>query len=286
MSDKINNIFYSDGLFVKYPYVEFEQEEFNILFNSNREQKYTLDLFCPFCEKESVFSPIPQEDNYIYEQTHRNSMLGSDHPFSLRDSERGKEHWLSRLNIIIREFECSRNKTSHQHNFVVVFKFYDNHFLKIAQSPPVADLTNTQLRKYKKLSNDIFLELSKGRGLFSHGIGVGSFVYLRRIIENYIVKPELNKLGTQHEITPEELSKKDFKEKLNLLKGEISDFLVENKKIYSILSKGIHELTEDECKTKYPVVEKCIEMILDEQIELKEKAKKKEELAKQLNELS
>jgi len=285
MSEKINAIIYSDGLFSKYQYSDFEQEELDILFDCHRKIKYTLDLFCPICKRESVFFPIVDEDNYLYQQTYINSGLGHDNPFRIKDSPKENNHWLSNLNIIVREFECSREKTNNQHNFVVVFKFFDDHFLKIAQSPSVADLTNRHLERYKKLDNNIFLELSKGQGLFSHGIGVGSFVYLRRIIENHIVKPELNKLITKGEITEDELSRKDFKEKLNLLEGEISDFLLKNKKIYSVLSKGIHELSEEECRSMYPIVETCIEIILDEQIELKEKLKKKAEVARQLNQL-
>ncbi|MDF2856855.1 MAG: hypothetical protein K0Q87_2706 [Neobacillus sp.] len=285
MSEKINAIIYSDGVFSKYQYSDFEHEEFEILFNCHRKIKYTLDLFCPFCNKDSVFSPIIDENNYIFDSTYRWSLMGNDNPNLIGLNKKEEKHWLSRINIIVREFECSREKTNNQHNFLVAFKFYDDYFSKIAQAPSVADLTNRHLKKYKKLDNNIFLELSKGQGLFSHGIGVGSFVYLRRIIENNIVKPELDKLILREEITEDELSKKDFKEKLNLLKGEVSDFLVENKKIYSVLSKGIHELSEDECKKAYPIVEKCIEIILDEQVELKVKLQKREEIAKQLNQL-
>ncbi|AIM37562.1 hypothetical protein KO02_13340 [Sphingobacterium sp. ML3W] len=285
METKINNILYSDGLFLKYQYADFKHEELDILFNSHSVAKKTIDIFCPICKKESVFSPICETGNYVFEQTYKNSQLGNDNPFGLNNFKESKKHWLSNLNIIVREFECSREKSNSQHNFVVAFKFYDSHFVKIAQYPSVADLTNRHLSKYKKLDNDIFLELSKGQGLFSHSVGIGSFVYLRRIIENHIVKPELKKLISQEKITEEDLSKKDFKEKLNLLRGEISDFLVENKKIYSVLSKGIHELSEYECLIMYPIIEKCIEIILDEQIELKEKLKKKEQVAKQLNEL-
>lgn len=285
METKINSILYSDGLFLKYQYADFKHKELDILFNPHSETKYTLDIFCPICNKESVFSPIVEIEDYIFEQTYRNSQLGNDNPFVLNAVKEGKKHWLSNLNTIVREFECSREKSNSQHNFFVAFKFFDSYFVKIAQYPSVADLTNRHLSKYKKLDNDIFLELSKGQGLFSHGIGIGSFVYLRRIIENHIVKPELNKLISQKRITEEDLSKKDFKEKLNIIKGEVSDFLVENKKIYSLLSKGIHELSENECLTMYPIIEKCIEIILDEQIELKEKLKKKDQVAKQLNQL-
>jgi hypothetical protein len=41
--------------------------------------------------------------------------------------------------------------------------------------------------------------------------------------------------------------------------------------MYGILSKGLHELSEDECKTYFPVLRTAIEIILDEKIALKER---------------
>ena len=38
--------------------------------------------------------------------------------------------------------------------------------------------------------------------------------------------------------------------------------LVKNTTIYGILSKGIHELSEEECRKYFPVVKQCIYQIL------------------------
>lgn len=282
MKENISGILHSDGLFTKYYYDNFDNEVYNYLFNSNCPTERTLDLFCPICQNNSVFSPI--KDKYsLYEQTYINSQLGNDSPSTANNEN--KDKWLRGLNLIKREFSCSREKNDSRHNFIVIFKFFNDYFVKIAQYPSVADLTNPDIKKYKKLDNEIFIELSKGVGLFSHGIGVGSFVYLRRIIENYIVRPQLAVLLENKQITAEELYQKDFKEKLKLLRGTISDFLVSNQVIYSVLSKGIHELSEEECLMHFPVLKTCIEFILDEQIELKEKDKKRKQLSNELNRL-
>ena len=75
-------------------------------------------------------------------------------------------------------------------------------------------------------------------------------------------------------------------EKINLLKDELPNFLVEQKSMYGILSKGIHELSENECLEAFQVVKIGIELILDEKIEKIYRQKKMEEAKKALNLLS
>lgn len=84
-------------------------------------------------------------------------------------------------------------------------------------------------------------------------------------------------------MTNEQISKSDFKEKIRLSKDKLPSFLVENTKIYSILSKGIHELDEEECKSFFPILRTAIEIVLDEEIEQKEKEKKNKLISDQLN---
>jgi len=55
---------------------------------------------------------------------------------------------------------------------------------------------------------------------------------------------------------------------------------VRNSQIYGILSKGVHELTEDECKHYFPAIKTGIIVILDQQLRIIEEreALKKAEL--------
>ncbi|GFD75677.1 hypothetical protein KUL113_50970 [Tenacibaculum sp. KUL113] len=62
-------------------------------------------------------------------------------------------------------------------------------------------------------------------------------------------------------------------EKIEMLSAELPEFIVENKSMYSILSKGIHELSENECLKAFPIVKVGIEIILDEKIEKLNKEK-------------
>ena len=69
-------------------------------------------------------------------------------------------------------------------------------------------------------------------------------------------------------------------EKIELLDKHLPGFLVENKILYGILSKGIHVLTENECLEYFETVKVGIELILDEKLEKFEKEKKIEEAKK------
>jgi hypothetical protein len=77
-----------------------------------------------------------------------------------------------------------------------------------------------------------------------------------------------------------------MEEKIGLLKENLPDFLVKHKSIYSILSKGIHELSEDECLEYFDVVKSGIELILDEKLEKINREAKLKEVEKSLSEIN
>lgn len=87
----------------------------------------------------------------------------------------------------------------------------------------------------------------------------------------------------REDITQDNLYQSDFKKKIDLAKNHLPEFLVENKKIYSILSKGIHQLEEKECNDLFPILKTSIEIILDEKIEKQKRELKNRQIAQQLN---
>lgn len=58
--------------------------------------------------------------------------------------------------------------------------------------------------------------------------------------------------------------------------------LVENKKVYSILSVGIHELDEDTCRLYFPVVKAAIVEILEQDLAARERKKASEQVRAEL----
>ena len=69
-------------------------------------------------------------------------------------------------------------------------------------------------------------------------------------------------------------------EKIKELSNELPDFLVQNISIYSILSKGIHQLTEEECLDHFDVVSKSVKLLVEQVLEIIKKEKIEEELLK------
>ena len=69
------------------------------------------------------------------------------------------------------------------------------------------------------------------------------------------------------------------------LQSRLPLFLVENRALYSILSKGVHELSEDVCMKYFEVVRTAIELILDERLAQREKQAKLDAVSTQVNEL-
>ena len=127
-------------------------------------------------------------------------------------------------------------------------------------------------------------EFSKAIGLVSHGVGIGSFVYLRRIFEHLI--EEAHQEAIKNESWNEEnYNKSRMDEKIVLLKDYLPDFLVKNSFIYSILSKGIHQLSEAECLKHFDAVRLGIELILDEKLERLNREAKIREAEKSISEI-
>jgi hypothetical protein len=117
--------------------------------------------------------------------------------------------------------------------------------------------------------------------LAANGVGIGSFVYLRRIFEDLVGEAYLEGLK-EGKITKDQY-KGRVDDKIELLKAYLPDFLVKHKQIYSILSLGIHELSEDVCLQHFEAVKAGIELILDEKLVKKEKALKLEEASKKIS---
>jgi len=215
----------------------------------------SVDVYCPECGKYSIFGL-----DYDGEDT----------------SEPGGVYFYTIV------YFCSRN-SNHFLRFTLLIQ--EMFIQKIGQFPSLADLNSYDVKKYSKvLEKKYFQEFTKAIGLAAHGVGVGSFVYLRRIFEFLI--EEAHQIAKSHLEWSEDLyCNARVNEKIGLLRIELPDFLVENTSMYSILSKGIHELSEQECLAAFPVMKLGIEMILDDKLAKREKEAKQAQATKAIQEL-
>jgi hypothetical protein len=87
--------------------------------------------------------------------------------------------------VFQRLFHCMRDD-DHQ-LFVFRIEWQEGIAMKVGQYPSLADLATVEIRKYQKLLGiELYREFSKGIGLAAHGVGIGAFIYLRRILEKLI----------------------------------------------------------------------------------------------------
>jgi len=231
----------------------------------------TIDSYCIHCKKNSTFK---LNKEYQFDSVLSNSFLTTtDIPIPITEIK-GKYFTLN--------FVCSRN---YNHNIIMIFKYKEdtNEIIKIGQYPSRADIEKYHLKEYQKvLPKEKFNELVKAIGLNSHGIGIGSFVYLRRIIE-YLIEEAYQKAKTKKDVDEEKYKNSNAIKKIKILSDYLPKFMVENKEIYAILSKGIHELSEQDCLKYFSPLKTTIEMILDEKLKEREKKKKLSKLHKEIN---
>lgn len=176
-------------------------------------------------------------------------------------------------NIWYVTLSCGRYKD--KIDLILFLRAEDYAIMKIGQYPSVADIHRGQIKQYKSvLSKEDLKEFTRAIGLAANGVGIGSFVYLRRIFEKLIFEASAQAI-TDGIVDANKFASLRMDEKIESIKDYLPDTLVEMKQVYGILSKGIHELTEQECLAYFDTMRVGIELILDEKLEKKRKADKK-----------
>ena len=185
--------------------------------------------------------------------------------------------------LMVFKFFCAMDNNHHL-DYVVITE--GNVMRKIGQFPSVADLECPELKEYRKvISREDEKELKRAIGLFASGIGVGSFVYLRRIFERIIVSASQKALE-EEKIVEEEFAKARIDEKIKMLVDYLPRSMVGNSVFYGIISKGIHELSEEECLDYFPILKNFIVMTLRQWETLRKDKEEEIEISKALNKIA
>jgi hypothetical protein len=148
-----------------YEQIEFEGNVLAVIRDYLNNQQYndlSIDLYCPSCNMMSTFNPTDERQ--------------------LSDS-RSMDYYYAfvngKINFLVIHFRCARDKT---HYFCVQLLLEGKYITKIGQYPSRASIDIPEVNKFRKiLSEEKLNDLKRAIGLFSHGIGAGAFVYLRRV---------------------------------------------------------------------------------------------------------
>ena len=183
--------------------------------------------------------------------------------------------------IKVIRFECQRYNHS-----LCVYIHYDTvqgFIEKVGQYPSVADMHIAQIKQYfKVLGKEYLRDFTRAIGLAANGVGTGSYVYLRRIFEHLV--DEISKtVIASGEIDKDAFNTSKMDNKLKMLENHLPDVMKDNKSLYGVLSKGIHELSEKECLLYFPVLRQVIELILDDFEYARQKEQKKKEAHNKLS---
>lgn len=175
---------------------------------------------------------------------------------------------------------CQRS--SHVYNYV--FRETDQRLVKIGQLPSMADIAFGELRHIDASLNDADRkELGTALGLFGHGAALGGFAYLRRVFERMIDRAHQRKIDSGGEVQGFDAMK--MHEKIAALKTELPSRVVANSKVFSILSLGLHELTEEKCTVIFPLMKAMIFQMLEQEEHKRNADKAARETEAQLSKL-
>lgn len=251
--------------------------------------------YCPFCNEKLSLKVIPVE----LDKDLKESRIHSVSEDRIEDDDYVDTSLIEmnkRIRILLQnKYLDKRVQCTHDNNHLFKFSFYLNFYsdkdeqkltiTKIGQYPSLSDFYTNSFKMYKSQLDRIgcYKDFTKGCYMYAHGLGIGSYTYLRRVFEkliNYAYKEHSQQL----ECEPEDFRMKRMDEKLNLLSKFLPSYLIENgNTIYKILSVGIHQLEEDACKKMFPILKTAIEIILEEAIHVEKVKRLKEETKNDMN---
>jgi hypothetical protein len=223
-----------------------------------------VDIYCPGCNQSSTFRA------WVSAETKRNEQLVAAVTPAGMGGGRVPRPWAQRA------FEKALICTRAGHRIEYYFICESDYLVKVGQYPSIADIEKGDTDKYEPvLGRDRLKEFNRAIGLTAHGVGIGAHVYLRRIFEA-LVEEAHQAAQKQKEWDEAKYQQSRMKEKIQMLKGFVPEFLTENPRLYGILSVGIHELTEAECLSNFEALKLSIEVILDQKLREKEQQEKVE----------
>lgn len=221
-----------------------------------------LELYCPICKEKRIFKCSTTEK------------LGYD--LNQSYSTRNKSVLTKSGMLIIYNFSCEYN-----HCFKMIIETLGNReLIKIGQFPSPMFFSS-------KINNDIFKILDENEKKYyilsvksyNNNLNIASFVYLRRVFESLLAKAI-----KQSDTNFEGMKTKD-KIKQLVKEGLLNELLNNTgyNVLYSLLSDGVHNLSEEQCKEQYDLLKSAVEIILEEEIYKRNLEKRKKSIGNLLS---
>jgi len=182
-------------------------------------------------------------------------------------------------------FKCTKNK-EHIYTMYITVIQRRNIFevVKTGQYPNKEDIQGFDFDEYKKVLEkyDIYKDYKNAYVCNCHNFSVASYAYIRRVFEKILVSfIEVKKEKTGKEPKDNKVENK-IKFTSDMFCDDIRPLLT---MLYSVLSKGVHQLSEEECKKYYDTLHAIIKMQLADMEAERQKEEKKKSLSKELSKI-
>lgn len=128
----------------------------------------------------------------------------------------------------------------------------------------MADIALGELKAIPGIEKQDRKELGQALGLFAHDTPLGAFVYLRRVFERMISRAHechKEKYGSYLE----NWQKLRMGERIVALSDALPSVVQSNSAVWSLLSKSIHELSDEDAETLFPLMKTVIFEMLGEE---------------------
>ncbi|QAY77257.1 hypothetical protein [Sphingosinicella sp. BN140058] len=224
-----------------------------------RDDGIAVDAFCIHCRKTGTFRKASAHTRVAPMIT---QSVSSNPP---------PEPWQT---VIV---QCTRCGSAYR----FMFGIYKGGIAKVGQSPSAADILSADMTRFAALLDDVDQhELRQAAMLNGAGATIGALVYLRRIFERML---ERHRQEAEDLLGPiDGYATMWTDQRIEALRSVLPAEVVANRKAYAVLSKAIHELTEEEAAKYHDVLRAVIIKILQEDMSRREDELASNELRNQL----
>lgn len=150
--------------------------------------------------------------------------------------------------------------------------------------PSLTDFQLGDLTEFEEgLSKQQRKEFVRAINCTAHGFNVAACVYYRRVFESVLHEAKAELMKEAGMVDWPEFDRMRTDERIAALRTHLPQFLSEHPHLYSILSLGVHELTEEQCKEELPTLRQAIELVVRERVTAARAKKQRDSLSKLLS---
>lgn len=149
--------------------------------------------------------------------------------------------------------------------------------MKIGQYPSLSDIQLGTLKEYEEgMSVQQRKEFVRAINTSAHGFNVAACVHYRRVFESVLFEARDAMMKDTGRADWPEFDRLRTDEKIAEVRAYLPQFMVDHPHLYSILSKGVHELTEEECGEAMPTLRQSIELMLQDKVDAIRREKRRQ----------